>query len=418
MKDFYVFILGLFGITEIAISGFRMPVAAPFLLIVLPKALSSCPLNNYTKKMFLFLFLWIIGLVISGWFNNSSSNDLYKQVGKVACLFFYFPVAIWALKDKPQRILTFVLGLGLSGIMQFFVFPVADFQAEVEAAGLEHAFEITTAWFISPFFAAFCSILYYKDYRRLAIIIAACYGIWAVFNNSRMALLIYITTALLLIYLSDTVKNDVKAVREKIGKNYKRALFLLLIGFVVSAYIYQYLAENEMLDERSTEKYYNQRTNSRLGLASGRQDFFTSAYAICFHPFIGYGVPPKDKEHRTAQFGRIVKNSNINFNLVPTHSHLLGAWVQAGLLGVFFWLLMLQILYKYVKNVFLYDYRMWAFSIIYILTYCWDIFFSPYGGARGYRLAFIFSYFIVMIIRKRPKNSMTSTIVMSRNRKM
>lgn len=402
MKDFYVFLLGLFGITEMVVGGFRMPVAVTLLLPVLFKAYASFPHNKYTNRVIGYIGLWVLGLVVSGMYNNSPAEYLIKQVGKTACLFLYFPVAIWALKEKPLRILYFTVGLGLSGILQFFIFPVADFQAEVEeAVNVDDALEIMAAWFISPLIAALCSLLYYKGYRILTILLAVVYGFWAVFNNSRISLVIYLTFALLLILLGKPKIENVLLMKDRIKKKYKRVLLLLIVGLIGTTNIYEYLAENDFLDERSTAKYYDQKSLNDLGLATGRVDFFVSAYAVIHHPLLGYGTPAKDKEHLCARFGRIIHYYGLNWSLIPTHSHILGAWVQAGLLGVFFWMWIIKIMYVYMKEVFLYNYRMWAFSIIYLFLYSWDLFFSPYVGARGYRLAFIFSYFIILIMTRR-----------------
>ncbi len=400
MKDLYIFILGLFGVTEMVVAGFRMPVAVLFLIPMLFKAFSSFQYNQYTRKFILYICLWILGMFISYIYNDGNFQEFMKQAGKTACLFLYLPVAMWTLKDKPHRILYFMIGLGISGILQFFIFPVADFQVEVEESGYEHALEIVAAWFINPIIIALCSILYYKGFRYTTILIAIVYGFWAILNNSRSSLLIFLTFSLLMLWLGKPNENKIDFIKAKIKKQYKKILLVLLLGLVASTYAYQYMAENNILDERSTQKYYAQKYGNDLGLATGRVDFFTAAYAIMHKPIIGYGTPPKDKEHLTREFGRLIHSTDVDWPLIPTHSHILGSWVKAGIFGIFFWVFLLKIMYIYTKDIFLSNYKMWAFSILNLFSYGWTIFFSPYAGARGYKIAFIFSYFIIMITQK------------------
>ena len=391
-KDIYIFLLGVFGITEISVTSFRMPVAVILMLPFAVTAISHYPHYKISKKLLVYLSLWIIGLVLSSLYNNTPTDQLIKQIGKIASLFLYFPIAMWCLIGKPSRILLFVTGLGISGILQFFIFPVADFETEVKTSGYANAVETVAAWFISPIIAATCSVLFYKGYRYLTIILACLYGIWAIFNNSRYSLIAYLSLALILFYLGDPLQQMTQKAINRYKRKGMNILLIAIAGVYFASSVYSYMAENNILNERSTQKYYQQKNENALGLATGRADFFLAAYGITKNPIIGYGATPKDKNGINRDFFKLIHAKNL-----PTHSHILGAWVTAGILGMLFWIYILKIIIMYLKKVYFYNTRMWCFSTIYILLFSWDIFFSPYVGSRGYRLAFIFSYFIISL---------------------
>ena len=90
MKDTYVFLLGLFGITEMSIGSIRFPVALILIIPLFFKAITSLKNNIYTKRIWLYILFWIIGLFISGIYNNSPYTDVAKQIGRVVCLYIYF----------------------------------------------------------------------------------------------------------------------------------------------------------------------------------------------------------------------------------------------------------------------------------------------------------------------------------------
>lgn len=85
----------------------------------------------------------------------------------------------------------------------------------------------------------------------------------------------------------------------------------------------------------------------------------------------------------------------IERGLIPTHSHLLGGWVEAGLMGFVFWLIVLRICLKSVLlNTKFGMTKLYPFVAYCLLTFLWDLPFSPFGLER--RL--MNPYFIIIAI--------------------
>jgi O-antigen ligase len=118
-----------------------------------------------------------------------------------------------------------------------------------------------------------------------------------------------------------------------------------------------------------------------------------SAQAIADSPILGHGSWARDatyvallagllEEHGVGTFGDVTASS-----LIPSHSHLLGSWVEAGILGGLFWILILVVtilaIYKSLKYEQLY-FPFVAFSLVLL---DWDILFSPLGGDQRFLTA-------------------------------
>jgi hypothetical protein len=81
-------------------------------------------------------------------------------------------------------------------------------------------------------------------------------------------------------------------------------------------------------------------------------------------------------------------------DLIPTHSFLLGAWVEAGLLGAIFWawviILPVRVL---LRPHSLTDFPIPLIAFIAFL-FIWDILFSPFGSMAR----FVAPYFVVAMM--------------------
>jgi hypothetical protein len=80
--------------------------------------------------------------------------------------------------------------------------------------------------------------------------------------------------------------------------------------------------------------------------------------------------------------------------LIPTHSHLLGAWVEAGILGAVFWMWVFVLALRSLAVSFRYSDRLIPLIVFIAFFLIWDVFFSPYGAERR----FVTTYYVVVLI--------------------
>jgi hypothetical protein len=127
-------------------------------------------------------------------------------------------------------------------------------------------------------------------------------------------------------------------------------------------------------------------------LVGGRQELLTSFYAISESPIIGYGSWAKSPFHEELlsdlliQFGYYDTTAITYFgDRIPTHSHIFGSWITAGIFGIFIWIWFLYMILKslLVNTIINDSWNGFFYFICFIMM--WSIFFGNFSGtARFY----------------------------------
>lgn len=174
--------------------------------------------------------------------------------------------------------------------------------------------------------------------------------------------------------------------------SYGRMLVIgvLLLGTAFAALkVYGSAAQSGLLGEKSKDKYETQSALGDLGiLLGGRNESLVTVQAIMDSPLIGHGSWAKDRYYAELRqvmlyklgfTNRFIKPEN---DLIPTHSHLLGAWVEAGLGGALFWLVILGMIMATLRQLYASSDRMRPYLVFLMFLFIWDILFSPFGAQR------------------------------------
>jgi len=163
--------------------------------------------------------------------------------------------------------------------------------------------------------------------------------------------------------------------------------------------MYNYAARSGLLGDDAQEKYRTQAYGEYGVLLGGRSEVLVSSRAILDSPFLGHGSWAKDYQYSSlldelrqqAGYSTGIEDDK---GLIPTHSHLLGAWVEAGLLGAIFWVWILSLPVRVLmKPHGILDYLTPLMAFVAFLL-IWDILFSPYGAERR----FVTPYYIVVML--------------------
>jgi hypothetical protein len=153
---------------------------------------------------------------------------------------------------------------------------------------------------------------------------------------------------------------------------------------------YSALASRGVLGEQEQTKYASQ-TGQHGPFLGGRPDTVFAVVAIGQSPFLGHGswaqrtaatdepaIRFLNREGYSYRYPVITQESR---NVIPTHSHLLGAWVMAGILGVPFWVWLLTICFRSLAMGFTTPART-ALIALFGTQLVWDCLFSPFGAER------------------------------------
>lgn len=135
-------------------------------------------------------------------------------------------------------------------------------------------------------------------------------------------------------------------------------------------------------------------------LVGGRNEMIVSSRAILDSPIIGHGSWAKNVEYIDlfAALGgmdidtyRLQAAYLFEAGLIPTHSHILGAWVEAGLGGAIFWGAAMWLFYRAMLGALAIRSPLAPFFLSVAVLQLWDIVFSPFGAERRFTEALFFA---------------------------
>lgn len=165
----------------------------------------------------------------------------------------------------------------------------------------------------------------------------------------------------------------------------------LAIAYLLATF-YSWGAESGYLGTDAYDKYemQNKAGGGPLSiLLGGRSEILVSTNAIVDSPLIGHGSWARDPYYASmlSEMRRMMlevdetPTSADESDLIPTHSYIFGAWVEAGLVGGLFWLYVTYWLIAYLVPAAWQRGDVLGYICIFqVPTLVWNIFFSPFGA--------------------------------------
>lgn len=406
-KDWLVFILGLLTMIKIRLLG-TFGVSELIMIILLITQAKENPFfqNRQAKTLFVLAILWAAGTLFTDLYRGTATVDMAKGLFSVIFLILILPVAYWCLYDRVERVMYFMCGLAISAILNFYFQGNADWDEYEVDVWQVYAFE-----YLAVFLA---SLMFNNRKNWIGYSLIFGYGIWSLFHMSRNVFLVFVISAVLLLvtawYWKKGNANQIKA-QTKFDRNILAILIILSFSLVGIKDTYEHLASDGALGMRAKAKYEMQK-NSSLGLISGRSDFIISWQLVKESLIVGYGSYAKDKDESAYQKSRALglqKNSlylpnKVRQRFLPGHSHILGAWVYNGILGLPFWLYSIWLIINFYRRSLYKNPQITPLLIIWSIIMLWDILFSPYAN-RPIIAMFLSSLIIIQGINQQKHNA-------------
>jgi hypothetical protein len=393
-----LFILGAGGAYSLNIVG-ALPYSEVFLLAMLPVLLLERGRRAFDRQYLLFYILaggWFLGTQIADLYNGIPGFNRMKGTARVVFLILDFMALAILINNKSRRI--FVFALSLASLM---LFSSLQFSGEFLLQwkfGLSHAFAMT-ALVVSSYF--------YKRQRYwICLSITLFLAAMNFHYGFRSQLVILITSAVLILPIFDIAKT--RAGSAPGLQNTFRILILLAVsgGLAYGANaVIRYAAEKGVFDDATNAKFQTQSAGDYGVLVGGRPETLVAIQAIRDSPIIGHGSFPFGGKYmqlkQDIQYEHGYSESDdpedVEYAVIPTHSHLTLAWVEGGILGGICWIYIFILVLRAVLRLSelrpdlapLYSYL--------LVNFLWDILYSPFGSVNRMRAAFfiLLSYFIL-----------------------
>jgi hypothetical protein len=126
-------------------------------------------------------------------------------------------------------------------------------------------------------------------------------------------------------------------------------------------------------------------------LLAGRPEILVSSRAVLDSPILGHGSWARDYKY-TEMLSDIIEENGGKANLedaiqtysglIPSHSHVMGAWVEAGILGALFWMYAFWQAVRALLRVAIVRPPLSPLYTWILVVFLWDVLFSPFGTSR------------------------------------
>jgi hypothetical protein len=382
------FLLGLGTRLNVRVIGY-LPISELAIVLATPLLLSRITSRNALRPTRLLLplcALWLGGTVASDLFNQTELSLAARGLARPAVLLCCIPFCSWFMAtDTARKLLWFTIGGIPSLVLSAYVLRggVADYWASQRGTA-----EITweNHWCGLPLsIALVVTLLYYKSKPIRGYLATILGGLLNVYMGSRSAGATLICGAGACftrnLVAMQRIGGQVSMRRLSIGKAVVAVVTLLAIMFAVLEG-YKSAAQNDLLGPRAKRKYEAQ-AQSNVGLLSGRADVLAGMLAISESPILGYGSWPLDKNEFYVRMCELIgakpdkQYYKSGYPGIPTHSHIVQAWVQSGIFGGIFWIYVAFCLFTSIYKPMLHEreLRLWASTMA--INIAWAVLFSP-----------------------------------------
>lgn len=331
------------------------------------------------------MMLWLVGLMVSDIVRQSPFENYARGWAKIIFFMVSFVGLLWLTDARIGRLMVFFLGVAAAGAIQTAFMPTG-FQ---QGAPWKFGYAVPLGLLCVVLASWPAAQRRVRPFAPTALPLGM--GALNLAFNFRSHYAMLVGTAAISAF--STVAARVAPGRRVVTPALVGAL--LVLGGVAawgSTTLYSHAAGSGLLGQDAKQKYEMQ-TRGDLGLLmSGRWESLVSVRAIADSPIIGRGSWASDRSY--AALGVLLRrqrgvqaNESITSELIPTHSYILGAWVEAGVLGAVFW----AFAFAYVATALfrLLDLQSPAtpFVSYLIIQMLWAIPFSPFGAEARFMAA-------------------------------
>lgn len=379
-------LIGLIGFTIVFTVNLvgELFVCEVLLLLLLPYLLlRSQPLmeTNRTQRMVLTLgFFWLLSQLTADLVHGSSFHDWSRGFSKISFVLLNF-IALRRLLNSNRRILLFGVGLAVG----------------TGAKLIEQGWVLDVLWkfglgtTVAIGLMAISSGTALKRFPWVAPLMMLGIAVFSAAQGTRnMAGVSLIAASLLAVSLLLRKHLEVSLAARVLA-----AVSLVAMGML--AYVGMgALTASGYLGEKQKLKYQSQikRGEGSL-LLGGRSEWRASLMAIGDSPILGHGSWAKGADYANRYRAKLNAESGetyqaaTNDDLIPTHSFVMGAWVEAGIFGAIFWVGVLCLIATSLFSLLTWRPPLGPLAVFLATLLVWDIPFSPFGGERRLQVAYI-----------------------------
>jgi hypothetical protein len=400
------FLLGFLGFVKIGFIG-SVSANEVLLVAVMPfyfNRMLKFLQHRQLRRLLLLGGLYLLALIVADLYRQTPAEDYLRGWTRVGFTLLCM-VALGAILTNGSKgaWLPFLLGWFMAPLGSILLYGIQFEPYKFYFAGLFSSFSFMIVGYLPVVF---------KQFTYALPLTAAAF---AFMYNARSAAGVTLLTFFVIVFASFRLRSP-----KRLSRNPFFVLAILAIGGLGILQFYSYAASRGYLGDAVYDKYISQVAlggdNIVSLLFAGRVEIYFMWPKIFESPIIGYGSWPKDwiyTQGRATDLqlpslaGILGSQDLVDAGLIPTHSHIMGAWLEAGIIGAIFWGYTVWLAYKVVTGAAMASLGKLRPIFIYVLvTFAWDVWFSPFGGERRLWNGFVLAWIITTASQNKSNSRM------------
>ena len=358
----------------------------PFLLMTRGRMLAT----PVARRMIALGLLWLAAQIVTDVTRGSEFANYARGWAKIGLTVTNFMTLFMLLYGRRRRINMFAAGVALGGRLTFAIVP-SEF-----ALDQPWKFGVGVPMTILATLAA-QSRWVRRSWLGPALLMALI-GLVGIYLGSRSLGAVTLLAAMYVLLQAVIGRHR----RNPVGFSLGRTVLFLGLGLVGASAVlsgYQFVASQGMLGEDARQRYEQQALGAFGILLGGRTEIYASSRAILDSPWLGHGSWARNPYYSgllldLESYGYEISYTAAESDRIPTHSHLFGAWVEAGIVGAIFWLWVLWLVVRVLSNLYVVREPLTPLVAFVGILVLWDTLFSPYGADRR----IIVPFFLVVMM--------------------
>ena len=397
LSEGFLFALGITSnlvvhlVGDIFVAEILVIVTLPFLLALLARRLA----RPYLTRVFGLLGLWMLAQIVSNAYNHIVLEDQMRGMALIG--FFAVEIAFFAMyvAGNERRKTIFLTAYVALTRFQPNIASM-DLQETAEKWKWEYSYGITILALLSV------SFLIARRRQVPAFIVLMAVSIVDLLMNFRSAFLMLLVTIVLVFPIIPERIGRLRLLPRK--NNLLRVAIvgvLALVGGWTANGLLHMVTRSGLIGEEAQQKNESEAQAGNL-LLGGRPEVFIGLRAAMDSPILGHGSWARNIKYIEMQYDMMqeygiqedLRDAEASERgLIPSHSHIIGAWVYAGFLGALFWIYIFWLVIKGLLVASVQRPRLGPIYIYVLVGYTWNIFFSPFGSTSR-----IFEAFTIVVI--------------------
>jgi hypothetical protein len=333
-------------------------------------------------QLFVLLGMWLLSQVLTDAYRLVEMQNRLRGMANI--VFFAAEIACFMMLLTSDRRKTIFLASYAVGSIVMARFGPAAAWIEEEGGnqwkwGYAAGCIILACLISSPLIAR-------KKYGS-ALLILVGINVVNVLANYRSALLELLVTTVLVIPIIPEKIGRLRLLprRNSLLRVAIVAMFALAGGWSANQLV-RFVSQSGLLSEEAQQKNEREAEAGNL-ILGGRPEFFIGLSAAMDSPFLGHGSWASDMRYAEMMAdmghksgGAAAEQEREARGVIPSHSHIIGAWVFAGILGALFWAYLFWLVLRAIAVVAVRQPPLTPVYTWLLISYCWAIPFSPFGS--------------------------------------